>query len=114
MMAIWPIMVLKKKGCGDIFAAWIGTFFENMYSTVVINKVLGAIIKVERSLRQGDIPSMLMFAYGLDPYLVRLNRKLKGIVICSRIMTVFGPLAENIDTYDTIMMVERFKAKGFC
>ena len=40
-----------------------------------------ATIKLERSLRQGDIPSILLFAYGLDPYLERLRDKLEGIVI---------------------------------
>lgn len=113
MMSEWPIMVLKKKGCGDKFAEWIGTFFKEVYSTVVINKVRGAIIRLLRSLRQGDKPSMLLFAYGIDPFLTRLNKNLPGILICKRKMKVFGPLTATTTTHDTLMMEERFKAEGF-
>ena len=61
---------------------------ENLYanniSVVVVNNVSGAAVKNMRlTLRQGDVPSMELFSFGIDPLLVLLERVLKGILICS-------------------------------
>lgn len=72
MIALWPIMVLCKKGCREKFKEILEMLFDDVCSIVVVNNVQGRKIKLERSLRQGDIPSMLLFAYGIDPYLTRL------------------------------------------
>ena len=40
-------------------------------------------------LRQGDCPSSTWFGYGIDPLLVCLEKRLKGILIHSK--PVLGP-----------------------
>ena len=70
-------------------------FFTKVVSTVVINNIKGRTIKMQRSLRQGDIPSMLLFAYGLDPYLERLRHMLEGIPIHRGELSVAGPVHQG-------------------
>ena len=56
----------------------------------MVNNIPGAAVKNLRlTLRQGDIPSMELFSFGIDPLLVLLERVLKGILICST--PVYGP-----------------------
>ena len=45
------------------------------------------------SLRQGDVPSMFYFAYGIDPLINHLEKKLTGILIHS--MPVLGPVESS-------------------
>lgn len=56
---------------------------------------------------------MLLFAYGLDPYLVRLQKSLKGILIYARYMPVFGPLVENEAQPTPILVEERLTAFAY-
>ena len=61
---------------------------------VVVNNLLGeTFLNIRGSLRQGDVPSMFWFATGIDPLLVYLERRLKGIPITS--LTVAGPTEEH-------------------
>ena len=48
------------------------------------------------SLRQGDVPSMFFFAYGIDPLITYLERRLSGILIYSLPMS--GPVEMNSRT----------------
>ena len=89
------------------------SFFTDVVSTVVVNSVVGAIIKLDRSLRQGDIPSMLLFAYGLDPYLLRLRDKLKGIVIFSEEIPVHGPVLEVENAFPAKLVEKKLTSFGY-
>ena len=59
---------------------------QNLYkdnlSIIVVNNIEGKCIKNTRmSLRQGDVPSMFFFAYGIDPLITYMERRLTGILI---------------------------------
>ena len=65
--------------------------YTNSSSIVVVNSIHGKTVKnVRGSLRQGDLPSMHLFSYGIDPLLIYLEKRLRGILICST--PVQGPL----------------------
>ena len=87
--------------------------FNEVGSYVVVNNVRGNFIRLHRSLRQGDIPSMDLFAYGLDPYLERLRASLKGIVVYSRPAPVQGPVLENEPPLPNYLIEERLTAFGY-
>ena len=58
---------------------------QNLYkdnlSIVVVNNIEGKCIKnIRLSLRQGNIPSMCFFAYGIDPLISYLDKRLYGIL----------------------------------
>ena len=56
----------------------------------VVNNILGeANNNNRRTLRQGDCPSSTWFGYGIDPLIVYLENRLKGILIHSK--PVLGP-----------------------
>ena len=95
MVAEWPIKVLEKKGCGPVMGAWLRSFFKNVSSIVVINGILGAKILLQRSLRQGDLGSMILFAVGIDPHLIRLNNRLRGILLHSS--PTSGPVQPHVN-----------------
>ena len=62
----------------------------NNITIVVVNNVLGrSFVNLRWSLRQGDLPSMHWFAYGIDPLIDFLNNRLQGIVIHS--LPLHGP-----------------------
>ena len=76
------------------FLARLRNLYSNNYSVVVVNNVPGAAVKnVRLTLRQGDIPSMELFSFGIDPLLILLERVLKGILICST--PVSGPKQQH-------------------
>ena len=81
MASSWPIKVVKKKGCGEVMAEWLESFFKDVYSIVVINGILVAKILLQRLLRQADLPSMILFALEIDPHLIRLSNRLRGILL---------------------------------
>ena len=55
-----------------------------------MNNIAGAAVKHTRlNLRQGDVPSMELFCFGIDPLIFRLERILQGILIASAL--VHGP-----------------------
>ena len=86
----WCLQVLAKKGACSSFLARLKNLYSKNYSVVVVNNVPGAAVKNLRlTLRQGDIPSMELFSFGIDPLLTLLDRILQGILICS--FPVSGP-----------------------
>ena len=88
---------------------WLQSLFFEVYSIVVLNGVLGAIIWLQRSLRQGDLPSMILFAIGIDPHLIRLTNRLTGILLYST--PTLGPVLPNQPPLpDT---EERYKVTGY-
>ena len=52
-----------------------------------------AVKNIRLSLRQGDLPSMHIFAFGIDPLLTYLDKRLQGILIAST--PVQGPVQPN-------------------
>ena len=94
MVMHWVFMVLAKKGLSQQVINRLKNLYMENLSVIVVNNDLGRVIKNERlSVRQGDVPSMTWFAYGIDPLLHYLNKRLKGIPIFS--LPVLGPVQEN-------------------
>ena len=90
----WCLQVLAKKGACPEFLARLQNLYSNNYSVVVVNNIPGAAVKnVRLTLRQGDIPSMELFSFGIDPLLCLLERVLQGILICS--IPVLGPKLQH-------------------
>ena len=86
----WVFQVLSKKGLCDQVISRLKNLYEDNITIVVVNNVLGKSFTNHRwSLRQGDVPSMHWFAYGIDPLLDYLDKRLKGILIHS--LPLHGP-----------------------
>ena len=82
MSLLWCLQVLEKKGASPSFVARLKNLYTNNLSIVVVNNVPGAAVEnVRLTLRQGDVPSMELFSFGIDPLLVLPERKLKGILL---------------------------------
>ena len=78
----------------------------------VINSTPGkAVMDVRNSLRQGGAGSMNWFAVGIDPLVVFLQRRLKGIPVVS--LPVSGPVTETEES-SLPPLVEHFKVMAFC
>ena len=90
----WCLKVMAKKGACSSFIDRLKHLYSDNYSVVVVNNIPGAAVKnVRLTLRQGDIPSMELFSFGIDPLLILLNRILQGILICS--LPVHGPSLQH-------------------
>ena len=86
----WVFMVLSRKGLCDKVITRLKNLYRDNITIVVVNNVLGKSFLNHRwSLRQGDVPSMHWFAYGIDPLLNYLEKRLKGILVHS--LPVHGP-----------------------
>ena len=59
------------------------------------------------SLRQGDIPSMFWFAVGIDPLLLYLERRLRGIPINP--LPVMGPTLQHKINSTMALIKQEFK-----
>ena len=106
----WCLKVLEKKGASSDFIKRLKHLYENNLSVVVVNGIHGAAVKnVRLTLRQGDLPSMDLFCYGIDPLLCRLNRTLRGILISS--LPVHGP--SLMGTPPPPPLEQRFKVIGY-
>ena len=90
MSLAWCLKVLKKKGACPELLARLENLYSNNYSIVVVNNIPGSAVKnIRLTLRQGDVPSMELFSFGIDPLLVLLERVLQGILIAAA--PVHGP-----------------------
>ena len=86
---------MEKKGACPEFTNRLKNLYFNNLSVVVVNNVPGASIEnVRLTLRQGDVPSMELFCFGIDPLLLRLERVLQGILIAS--VPVQGPTLQGM------------------
>ena len=63
------------------------------------------------SLRQGDVPSMYFFAYGIDPLITYLERRLTGILVCS--LPVHGPVFADSPKSTLPCLEERYKVVSY-
>ena len=71
----------------------IQSFRKKGNGQVVVNNILGKSIKnIRLSLCQGDLPSMHLFGFGVDPLLTYLEKRLQGILIAS--LPVYGPILD--------------------
>ena len=90
----WVFMVLEKKGLSKQVIDQLSNLYQDNWSIIVVNNIEGDCIKNTRlSLRQGDVPSMFFFAYGIDPLISYLEKRLTGILIYS--LPVSGPAPES-------------------
>ena len=80
----WVFLVLKRKGLAEAVISRLKNLYEDNLSIIVVNNIEGKCVKnIRLSLRQGDIPSMYFFAYGIDPLISYLDKRLSGILITS-------------------------------
>ena len=90
----WVLLVLEKKGVTRQNISRIKNLYTNNTTICVANNKLCRSFKnICMSLRQGDIPSMNWFAYGIDPLISYLDKRLSGITIFS--LPVAGPAREK-------------------
>ena len=84
--------------------------YDNNLTVVVVNNVQGKCFKnIRLSLRQGDLPSMHFFSYGIDPLLTYLNKRLRGILIST--LPVSGPALQGSPPLQALE--ERYKVIGY-
>ena len=75
-----------------------------------MNNIPGKSVKnIRLSLRQGDLPSMHLFSFGIDPILGYLEKRLNGILITS--LPLLGPVLA--DGPPLAPLEERFKVIGY-
>ena len=80
----WVFKVLIKKGVKQQVVERLKNLYNDNLSIIVVNNIEGRCISnVRLSLRQGDIPSMFFFAFGIDPLIHHLEKRLTGILIHS-------------------------------
>ena len=106
----WTFKVLERKGLDQKVIKRLMNLYSNSVSIVVVNNVEGSNVRnIRGSLRQGDLPSMHLFSYGIDPLLVYLDKRLHGILISS--IPREGPLpflSPPLKPYE-----ERYKVIGY-
>ena len=104
----WVFMVLKKNGVCELVIDRLKNLYEDNLSVIVLNNIEGKCVPNRRlSLRQGDVPSMFFFAYGIDPLITYLEQRLTGILICS--MPVLGPTVEIALSASIPALEERYR-----
>ena len=108
----WVFQVLKKKGLAEAVIKRLNNLYQDNLSIIVVNNVEGKCIKNNRlSLRQGDIPSMFFFAYGIDPLITYLDNRLTGILITS--LPVLGPAPQHCKTATLPPLEECYKVVSY-
>jgi hypothetical protein len=94
MVMSWVFQVLQRKGLSEVVINRLKNLYVDNISVVVVNNNHGKAVQNHRlSLRQGDVPSILFFAYGIDPLITFLDRRLTGILITS--IPIIGPSPEH-------------------
>ena len=110
MTLSWCLKVLEKKGASQYFISRLKNLYSNNLSVIVLNNVPGAAVEnVRLTLRQGDVPSMELFCFGIDPLLHRLDRVLQGILIAS--VPVHGPPTQGMPPLPNLE--QRYKLIGY-
>ena len=86
----WVFKVLEKKGMDLQVIERLQNLYCDSITVVMVNNIPGKVVKnIRKSLRQGDLPSMHFFGFGIDPLLIYLEKRLQGIMIAS--IPVQGP-----------------------
>ena len=108
----WVFMVLRKKGVSELVIDRLKNLYQDNLSVIVVNNIEGKCVENRRlSLRQGDVPSMFFFAYGIDPLITYLEHRLVGILITS--LPVLGPVAEGSPSPTLPHFEERYKVVSY-
>ena len=108
----WVFLVLKKKGVSEGVLNRLRNLYSDNLSIIVVNNIEGKCVKNTRlSLRQGDIPSMFFFAYGIDPLISYLDKRLTGILIAS--LPVLGPVPANYSSSSLPPLEERYRVVSY-
>ena len=106
----WVFMVLDKKGLDSQVIERLRNLYSDSRTIVMVNNVPGKVVEnIRQSLRQGDLPSMHFFSFGIDPLLAYLEKRLQGIVISS--LPVQGPVNRGQAAMDALE--ERYKLIGY-
>ena len=106
----WVFQVLEMKGLDSRVIARYKNLYKDNYSVVVVNNVQGRAVKnIRLSLRQGDLPSMHFFSYGIDPLLTFLDKRLRGILIAS--LPTYGPALQGAPPLPALE--ERYRVIGY-
>ena len=106
----WVFRVLEKKGMDLEVIKRLKNLYSHSLTIVVVNNIPGKIVpNIRQSLRQGDLPSMVFFSFGIDPLLVFLEKRLAGILISS--LPLLGPVNAEGDSVGNIE--ERYKVFGY-
>ena len=104
--------MLERKGLNEEVINKLKNLYNDNLSIVVVNNVEGKCIKnIRMSLRQGDVPSMFFFAYGIDPLITYLEKRLTGILIYS--LPVPGPVEKDSKTFTLPPMEERYRVVSY-
>ena len=112
LVMTWVFLVLEKKGLSEGVINRLKNLYQDNLSIVVVNNIEGKCVKNLRlSLRQGDIPSMYFFAFGIDPLITYLSNRLSGILITS--LPVLGPVPANSTSATIPPMEERYKVISY-
>ena len=106
----WVLKVLKAKGLDQSVINRLTNIYSNNYTIVVVNNILGRSFPNNYwSIRQGDRPSSGLFCYGIDPHLVWLERRLRGIPIYKQLS--HGPALPGKQS--ELQLVETYKVIGY-
>ena len=108
----WVWNVLLKLGVSRSVISRLHRLYDQCVTIVVVNNKLGRVFLDKRgSLRQGGCASMEWFAFGIDPLLRFLERRLQGILITS--LPVHGPVPLG-QSMPLPALEERFKLMAYC
>ena len=103
-------LVLEGKGMDPRVVERYRNLYRLNITIVVVNNIPGRSVKnIRLSLRQGDIPSMHYFSYGIDPLLMYLDRRLRGILITS--LCDLGPVLQDCKPLECLE--ERYRVIGY-
>ena len=108
----WVYLVLAKKGASETVIERIRNLYSESISVTVVNNVQGrAFQNLRGSLRQGDIPSMFWFGVGIDPLLLYLEKRLRGIPISS--LPVLGPTQQHETSATMPPVTQKYKLVAY-
>lgn len=80
---LWEVM--RSRKIPEKFVQTVKTLYNDAYTTVIINGVLGTPFKITRGVRQGDPMSCLLFNLAIEPLSQMLRTStLKGFKICGQ------------------------------
>ena len=112
MVLSWVWMVLLKLGVEVSVVSRLQKLYEKSITIVVVNNKLGRVMTdIRGSLRQGGCASMEWFAFGIDPLLRYLEKRLQGILLAS--LPVLGPTMQG-ELMPLPRLEERFKLIAYC
>ena len=77
------VKVLSKMNFNATFCAWVKMLHKGAKTKFILG-FLTREIEVNFSVRQGDPLAMLLYVIFIEPFLLLLERKLKGLVLCGQ------------------------------